>query len=129
MNRSPVLRDSTEDAGTSEGSHSRGDSGRVGCPPRPLPALQQDTGQVAAPRLGSAEEAASRARGGGRGGPGITWAEAGPGAPGELSLESDRRLRWNGGGGSSSSLPPFFPPSFPFPAVLAAQRDRRAAAR
>jgi hypothetical protein len=54
------------------------------CPPRVA-------GQVAAPVLGRAEEAASRARGGGRGGPGITWAEAGPGAPGGLSLESGRR--------------------------------------
>lgn len=54
---------------------------------RPLPAPPQGAGQVAAPRLGSAEAAASRARGGGRGGPGITWAEAGPGALGELSLE------------------------------------------
>lgn len=83
---------------------------------------------MAAPRFGSAEEAASRARGGGRGGPGITWAEAGLGAPGELSLESDRRLRWNGGC-SSSLLPPFFPPSFPFLAGLVAQPDRQAAAR
>lgn len=72
---------------------------------------------MAAPRLGSKEAAASRARGGGRGGPGITWAEAGPGAPGELSLESDRRLRWNSGG-SSSSLPPFFPSLLPFPGGL-----------
>ncbi|XP_016814697.2 PDZ and LIM domain protein 2 isoform X1 [Pan troglodytes] len=40
-----------------------------------------------------AEAAASRARGGGRGGPGITWAEAGPGAPGGLSPESGRRQR------------------------------------
>ncbi|XP_023072462.1 PDZ and LIM domain protein 2 isoform X3 [Piliocolobus tephrosceles] len=40
-----------------------------------------------------AEAAASRARGGGRGGPGITWAEAGPGAPGGLSPESGRQQR------------------------------------
>ncbi|XP_024107421.3 PDZ and LIM domain protein 2 isoform X1 [Pongo abelii] len=40
-----------------------------------------------------AEAAASRARGGGRGGSGITWAEAGPGAPGGLSPESGRRQR------------------------------------
>lgn len=83
---------------------------------------------MAAPGLSRAEEAASRARGGGRGGPGITWAEAGLRAPGELSLESDRRLRWNGGG-SSSLLPPFFLPSFPFLEGLAAQPDRQAAAR
>lgn len=50
-------------------------------------------GQVAAPGLSCAEEAASLARGGGRGGPGITWAEAGPGVPGGLSPESGRRLR------------------------------------
>ncbi|XP_025251116.1 PDZ and LIM domain protein 2 isoform X2 [Theropithecus gelada] len=40
-----------------------------------------------------AEAAASRARGGGRGGPGITWAEAGPRAPGGLSPESGRPQR------------------------------------
>ncbi|XP_075412643.1 PDZ and LIM domain protein 2 isoform X2 [Tenrec ecaudatus] len=49
--------------------------------------------QVAALWPGCAEEAASQARGGGRGGPRITWAEAGPGAPGELSPESRRAQR------------------------------------
>lgn len=97
------------------------------CTPTPSsPARRRH--KVAAPGLGLAEEAASRARGGGRGGPGITWAEAGPGAPGELSLELNRRLRWNGSG-SSSLLPPFFLPAFPFLAGLAAQPDRQAAAR
>ncbi|XP_032187949.1 uncharacterized protein LOC116584108, partial [Mustela erminea] len=61
----------------------------------PLPREpQQGAGQVAALGLGCAEEAASRARGGGRGGPGITWAEAGLGAPGGLSPESGRQRRW-----------------------------------
>lgn len=65
---------------------------------------------MAAPGLGCAEEAASRARGGGRGGPGITWAEAGPGAPGGLSPESGRR-RWRRQRRCLLTLPP----SLPFP--------------
>ena len=82
--------------------------GRMGLPQRgwlqPLGGSRESSpgppggaGQVAAPGLGCAEEAASPARGGGwgggRGGPGITWVEAGPGVPGGLSPESGRRRR------------------------------------
>lgn len=82
--------------------------GRMGLPQRgrlqPLggsressPGPPAGAGQVAAPGLGCTEEAASPARGGGwgggRGGPGITWVEAGLGVPGGLSPESGRRRR------------------------------------
>lgn len=58
-----------------------------------IPGPRAGAGQVAVEGLGCAEEAASPARGGGKGGPGITWAEAGPGAPSGLSPESDRPRR------------------------------------
>ncbi|XP_017405184.1 PDZ and LIM domain protein 2 isoform X3 [Cebus imitator] len=79
-----------------------GAPGRLRAPPRGQPQPRRSPGDSpphppdgfgpgGSARARRAEAAASLARGGGRGGPGITWAEAGPGAPGGLSPESGRR--------------------------------------
>ncbi|XP_037668704.1 collagen alpha-1(I) chain-like [Choloepus didactylus] len=82
-NASPALREGSW--GHVGGTQPTGGSGQRSPLPRSGPGV--------ASGLGCAEEAASRARGGGRGGPGITWAEAGPAAPGGRSPEPGRRRR------------------------------------
>lgn len=103
------------------GLHQRGRLQPLGGSRESSPGPPAGAGQVAAPGPGCAEEAASPARGGGwgggRGGPGITWVEAGPGVPGGLSPESGRRRR-------RRRL--LFASLLPFPSLsgLSAQPDR-----
>lgn len=109
------------------GLHQRGRLQPLGGSRESSPGPPAGAGQVAAPGPGCAEEAASPARGGGwgggRGGPGITWVEAGPGVPGGLSPESGRRRRRQRRERERRLL---FASLLPFPSLsgLAAQPDR-----